>query len=66
LITLRDRIVLGSDFPNIPYPYVEQLAGLVWLDLGDDWLRAVLHDNAADLLRLSGSAPRRRQQDDQK
>jgi hypothetical protein len=53
LITLRDRIVLGSDFPNIPYPYVEQLRGLVALDLGDSWLRAVLHDNAADLLRLS-------------
>ena len=53
LITLSDRIVLGSDFPNIPYPYVEQLAGLVRLDLGDAWLRAVLHDNAADLLRLS-------------
>ncbi|MCA1710367.1 MAG: amidohydrolase [Actinobacteria bacterium] len=53
LMTLRDRIVLGSDFPNIPYPYVEQLAGLVRLDLGDDWLRAVLHDNATRLLRLS-------------
>jgi hypothetical protein len=53
LITLRDRIVLGSDFPTIPYPYVEQLAGLHRLDLGDDWLRAVLHDNASDLLDLS-------------
>ena len=53
LLTLRNRIVLGSDFPNIPYPYNEQLSGLVRLDLGDDWLRAVLHDNAAELLRLS-------------
>lgn len=53
LITLRDRIVLGSDFPNIPYPYAEQLAGLVRLGLGDDWLRSVLHDNGARLLRLS-------------
>ncbi|MCU1673893.1 MAG: amidohydrolase [Frankiales bacterium] len=53
LATLRDRIVLGSDFPNIPYAYVEQLAGLVRLGLGDDWLRSVLHDNAAGLLRLS-------------
>jgi predicted TIM-barrel fold metal-dependent hydrolase len=50
---LGDRILLGSDFPNIPYPYSEQLAGLVRLGLGDDWLRAVLHDNAADLLGLS-------------
>ena len=53
LVTLGDRIVLGSDFPNIPYAYVEQLAGLVRLDLGDQWLRRVLHHNAADLLALS-------------
>lgn len=53
LVTLRDRIVLGSDFPNVPYPYAEQLAGLVRLALGEDWLRAVLHDNGA---RLTGLA----------
>ena len=53
LVTVGDRIVLGSDFPNIPYAYVEQLAGLVRLELGDDWLRGVLHRNAAVLLGLS-------------
>jgi predicted TIM-barrel fold metal-dependent hydrolase len=53
LVELGDRILLGSDFPNTPYPYVEQLAGLVRLDLGDAWLRRVLHDNASDLLDLS-------------
>jgi predicted TIM-barrel fold metal-dependent hydrolase len=53
LAALGDRIVLGTDFPNIPYPYVEQLAGLVRLELGDAWLRGVLHDNAAVLLGLS-------------
>jgi hypothetical protein len=53
LVALGDRILLGSDFPNIPYPYAEQLAGLVRLGLGDDWLRGVLHDNAAELLGLS-------------
>jgi uncharacterized protein len=53
LITLRDRVILGSDFPSIPYPYVEQLAGLVRLELGDEWLQRVLHDNAAVLLGLS-------------
>jgi len=52
LVALGDRIVLGSDFPNIPYGYWEQLAGLARLDLGDDWLRGVLHDNAARLLAL--------------
>lgn len=50
LVELGDRIVLGSDFPNIPYPYSHQLSALHRLGLGDDWLRAVLHDNAARLL----------------
>ncbi|MFD3583149.1 amidohydrolase family protein [Streptomyces sp. NPDC058683] len=49
---LGDRILLGSDFPNIPYPYVHQLHALERLDLGHEWLRAVCHDNAARLFRL--------------
>jgi uncharacterized protein len=49
LAALGDRVLLGTDFPNIPYAYAEQLAALVRLDLGDDWLRAVCHDNAARL-----------------
>lgn len=50
---LQDRIVLGSDFPNIPYAYARQLAGLTELGLGDDWMRAVLWSNGAALLGLS-------------
>ncbi|MBG0830291.1 amidohydrolase [Planomonospora sp. ID67723] len=49
LTDLGDRILLGTDFPNIPYPYLEALEGLAGLGLGDDWLRAVCHDNAARL-----------------
>lgn len=49
---LGDRIVLGTDFPNIPYPYAEQLAALERFGLGDDWLRVVCWDNGARLLRL--------------
>ncbi|MFF5447360.1 amidohydrolase family protein [Streptomyces sp. NPDC012888] len=52
LAALRDRILLGTDFPNIPYPYEHQLRALERLGLGDDWLRAVCHDNAARLFRL--------------
>ncbi len=52
LADLQDRVVLGSDFPNTPYPYSHQLEALVRLDLGDDWLRAVLHDNGAKMLGL--------------
>ncbi|KUN24767.1 amidohydrolase [Streptomyces antibioticus] len=46
---LGDRVLLGSDFPNIPYPYLHQLHALERLDLGPEWLRAVCHDNAAAL-----------------
>ncbi|MFB9239182.1 amidohydrolase family protein [Plantactinospora siamensis] len=46
---LAGKVLLGSDFPNIPYPYAEQLAGLARLDLGDEWLRAVCWHNAVRL-----------------
>jgi predicted TIM-barrel fold metal-dependent hydrolase len=44
---LGGKVLLGSDFPNIPYEYADQLTGLVRLDLGDDWLRAVCWENFA-------------------
>ncbi|MBB5153333.1 amidohydrolase family protein [Saccharopolyspora phatthalungensis] len=52
-----DRIVLGSDFPNIPYPYAEQLAAIAsWAEtdrrLGAEFLRGVLHDTPSRLLGL--------------
>lgn len=50
LADLGDRIVFGSDFPNIPYAYAHAVEVLQRLDLGTDWLRAVLHDNGARLL----------------
>jgi uncharacterized protein len=52
LADLGDRILLGTDFPNLPYPYAEKLSALARLDLGDDWLRAVCHDNAARLFGI--------------
>ena len=54
LAGLRDKVVLGSDFPNIPYPYAHQLEALDRLGLGDDWMRAVLWENGARLLRTDG------------
>ncbi|MEU8693933.1 amidohydrolase family protein [Streptomyces sp. NPDC048665] len=52
LTALGDRVLLGTDFPNLPYPYVHQLHALERLDLGQHWLRAVCHDNAARLFGL--------------
>jgi predicted TIM-barrel fold metal-dependent hydrolase len=51
---LGDRILFGSDFPNIPYGYLEAMKVLTALDGVDDhWLRGVFHDNAARLFGLS-------------
>ncbi len=47
---LAGKVLLGSDFPNIPYPYADQLEALERLDLGDDWLRAVCWDNGHALI----------------
>jgi predicted TIM-barrel fold metal-dependent hydrolase len=52
LADLGSRVVLGADFPNIPYPYAHQLVALDRLGLGDEWLRAVLWDNGARLMGL--------------
>ncbi|MEG3629820.1 amidohydrolase family protein [Streptomyces sp. C6-003] len=52
LAGLGDRVLLGSDFPNIPYPYLHQLQALERLELGDPWLRAVCHDNGVELFGL--------------
>lgn len=54
LADLRDKVLLGSDFPNIPYPYADQIAALAALTerhprIDDAWLRAVLWHNAAEL-----------------
>ena len=45
LVDLQDKVLLGSDFPTIPYPYAHQLEGLERLGLGAEWLRAVCWEN---------------------
>jgi hypothetical protein len=46
---LGERILFGSDFPNIPYGYLEAMQSITRLDVDDDWLRAVFYHNAASL-----------------
>ncbi len=63
LVEVADRVVLGTDFPNIPYPYAEQVEAVVgWADadprLGDPFLRQVLHGTGARLLRLDDDGRR--------
>jgi len=59
LLDLQPKVLLGSDFPHIPYPYAEQLAGLASLGLGDAWLRDVCWHNGERLFGESESSPRR-------
>jgi predicted TIM-barrel fold metal-dependent hydrolase len=51
IVAHPDRVLYGTDFPNVPYEYERELRGIEALDLPPDVLRAVLHDNAARLLR---------------
>lgn len=56
LAGLGDRVLFGSDFPQIPYPYAEQIAALARLEFHEDWLRGVLWGNAARLFGFPAEA----------
>jgi predicted TIM-barrel fold metal-dependent hydrolase len=57
LVPIADRVVLGTDFPNIPHSYATQLRAIAnWAQaderLGQPFLRSVLYDTPAKLLGL--------------
>ena len=52
LAALGDRVLLGTDYPNIPYTYAAALEAIEQAGLGSAWLRAVCHDNAAKLFAI--------------
>ncbi|WP_319405430.1 amidohydrolase family protein [uncultured Desulfosarcina sp.] len=49
-----DRIMYGSDFPNIPYAWDRELKWLQDSRLSDDELDMILNKNAADFFDLHG------------
>ncbi len=49
LIDLQDKILFGTDFPNIPYAYAHQVEAQQRLDLGDEWMADVLWNNGVKL-----------------
>jgi predicted TIM-barrel fold metal-dependent hydrolase len=57
LIEHQDRILYGSDFPNLPYELTDGLRGLLALELGPGIEDKILYSNAARLLNL-GPPPR--------
>jgi hypothetical protein len=54
LVRHADRILFGSDFPNLPYPYEEERRGLWARDLPLDVYRKIFYENAARI--FSGGA----------
>lgn len=50
LADLGDKVLLGSDFPNIPYPFAHQVESLERLGMGSEWLRKVCWHNAIALI----------------
>jgi uncharacterized protein len=52
--SLGERVLFGSDFPSVAWPFAGQVGGLGALGLGDRWLRGVLWRNGARLLGLDG------------
>jgi predicted TIM-barrel fold metal-dependent hydrolase len=52
LLSYQDRIVFGSDFPNIPYDYENSTRGLLELDLPKKFYESIFHNNAKRMLNL--------------
>ena len=50
LVDLGDRILLGTDFPNIPYPYLHASTRWSAWTSATTGCAAVFHDNADRLL----------------
>lgn len=52
LIELSESIMYGSDFPNIPYPYREERAGLLARDLPAETTRDLFYQTAGTYLGI--------------
>jgi len=59
LLRYQDRIMLGSDFPLIPYAYEEERSFVARRSLPEAVARKILYENAARFLGLDANATRR-------
>jgi len=55
LISYQDRILFGSDFPNIPYEYERATKGLLELDMTRNFYEDIFYNNAKKLFNISDS-----------
>ncbi|MFX1280052.1 MAG: amidohydrolase family protein [Promethearchaeota archaeon] len=53
LVCYQDRILFGTDFPNIPYDYINSTKGLLDLDLSKKFYNDIFFNNAKQLFDLS-------------
>jgi hypothetical protein len=53
LISYQDRILFGSDFPNIPYEYENSTKGLLALELSRNFYQNIFYNNAKKIFKLS-------------
>lgn len=52
LLELSDRLLFGSDFPNIPYDYEDCIRSIIEVGLSEEFNRKVFFENAVRLLQL--------------
>lgn len=50
VVALQDRLLFGSDFPNIAFSFEDAIAGFLDLQLGEQFYRRVCAENAARFL----------------
>ncbi len=52
LVRHTDRLLYGTDYPNIPYPVETELKAILKMDPGEEVLRRILLENAQKLFPL--------------
>ena len=52
LLHYQDRILFGSDFPNIPYDYENSTRGLLDFELPRNFYKRVFYYNAKKMFNL--------------
>jgi uncharacterized protein len=59
LVPVANRLLFGTDFPNLPYPWARERVWLEGLGLPEETLEAILRGNALRLVgRAADTAPR--------
>jgi predicted TIM-barrel fold metal-dependent hydrolase len=53
LTSYQDRILFGSDFPNIPFEYQQSTKGLLELDLSKKFYENIFFNNAKRLFNIT-------------